>query len=139
MAGCAGRRQGIAAELPRKAPKQERPLRHGAHFWLTDGHRVLLRRRPPHGLLGGMTELPGTPWRAERWPAADALLHAPMPAAWRPAGEVRHGFTHFELHIALFAAEVQSIGGDGFLHPLDALDAAALPSLMRKCVAAVRA
>ena len=135
--GCAARRQGIAAELPRKAPKPARPLRHGAHFFLTDGHHVLLRRRPPRGLLGGMSELPGTPWRAQRWDAAEALAHAPMPAAWRPAGEVRHGFTHFELHIALFAARVERIEGDGFLQAVAALDAAALPSVMMKCVAAV--
>ena len=139
LPGCAARRRGIAAELPRKAPKAARPLRHGAHFWLTDGRHVLLRRRPPRGLLGGMTELPGTPWRAESWSPADALAHAPMPATWRPAGEVRHGFTHFELHLALFAARVERIAGDGFLHPLDALEMAALPSLMRKCVAAVTA
>ena len=136
--GCAGHRGGIAGDLPRRAPKALRPLRFGAHFWLTDGHNVLLRRRPPRGLLGGMTELPGTPWRAERWSPAEAFAHAPMAAAWRPAGEVRHGFTHFQLHIALFAAVVERIEGEGFRHPLDALDAAALPSLMRKCVAAVR-
>ncbi len=134
MAGCVGRRKGIAAELPRKSPKPARPLRHGAHFWLTDGPHVLLRRRPPRGLLGGMTELPGTPWRAERWSQADAFVHAPMPAAWQPAGMVRHGFTHFELHIALFIARVDKIEGEGFLHPVDSLAAAALPSLMRKCV-----
>ena len=98
---------------------------------------MLLRRRPPRGLLGGMTELPGTPWRAERWGAAEVLAHAPMPAAWRPAGEVRHGFTHFELHIAVFSACVARIEGEGFLHPVDALAEAALPSVMRKCVAAV--
>ena len=138
LAGCAGRRRGIAAELPRKAPKAARKLRHGGHFWLTDGRHVLLRRRPPRGLLGGMTELPGTPWRAEPWSRADILVHAPMPADWRPAGEVRHGFTHFELHIALFAARVERIEGEGFLHSVDALDAAALSSLMQKCVSLLR-
>jgi A/G-specific adenine glycosylase len=138
MGGCSGRRGGIAGDLPRRAPKALRPLRSGAHFWLTDGRNVLLRRRPPRGLLGGMTELPGTPWRAERWSPAEAFAHAPMAAVWRAAGEVRHGFTHFQLHIAVFAAVVERIEGDGFLHPLDALDAVALPSLMRKCVAAVR-
>ncbi|MBX6747845.1 MAG: A/G-specific adenine glycosylase, partial [Acetobacteraceae bacterium] len=57
---CAARRRGIQAELPRKAPKRARPLRHGAHFLLTDaGGRLLLRRRPPRGMLGGMLELPG--------------------------------------------------------------------------------
>jgi A/G-specific adenine glycosylase len=138
--GCAGRRQGIAAGLPRKAPKPVRPLRYGAHFWLLDTQeKVLLRRRPPRGLLGGMTELPGTPWRAARWSEAEALAHAPMAAPWRPAGEVRHGFTHFELHLALFSATVARIDADGFLCDAGSLDDEALPSLMRKCVAVARA
>ncbi len=132
---CAGRRAGIAADLPRRAPKRLRPLRHGAHFWLTDAAgNVLLRQRPPHGLLGGMTELPGTAWRDAAWPAEEALLHAPMHADWRPAGQVRHGFTHFELHLDLFAARVDRIDAEGFLRPVTALADAALPSVMRKCV-----
>ena len=135
VAGCAGRQQGIAAELPRKAPKRPRPLRHGAHFWLVDGAgRVLLRRRPPHGLLGGMTELPGSPWRAESWDGEEWRAHVPMPAEWQPAGEVRHGFTHFVLRIALYAAAVRHIEAVGFLRPVAALDDEALPSVMRKCV-----
>ena len=70
---------------------------------------MLLRRRPPEGLLGGMTELPGTDWRADPWVAAEALRLAPMPADWQPAGQVRHGFTHFELTLDLFAARVARI------------------------------
>jgi A/G-specific adenine glycosylase len=132
---CAARRLGIAASLPRKAPKKLRPVRLGVHFWLTDhAGNVLLRRRPPSGLLGGMTELPGTPWRTEPWPLNEALSHAPMQAEWRAAGQVRHGLTHFELTIDLFAARVATIEADGFLRPAAALDDAALPSVMRKCV-----
>jgi len=137
---CAGRKAGIAAALPRRAPKRERPLRMGAHFWVTDASgNVLLRRRPASGLLGGMTELPGTPWRAEAWPREEALAHAPIRAAWQPAGQVRHGFTHFELQIDLFAASVPIIAADGFLLPRSALGDAALPSVMRKCIRAVMA
>ncbi|MBN8875282.1 MAG: A/G-specific adenine glycosylase [Rhodospirillales bacterium] len=132
---CAAQRLGIAETLPRKAPKPERPLRRGVHFWVTDGiGQVLLRRRPGSGLLGGMTELPGTPWREAPWTAQEALDHAPIAADWRPAGQVRHGFTHFELILDLFAAEVPVIDAEGFLHPVDALGDAALPSVMRKCV-----
>jgi A/G-specific adenine glycosylase len=139
MRACAGRRRGIAPDLPRKAPKPARPVRHGVHFWLQDaGGHVLLRRRPPKGLLGGMIELPGTPWRAERWNAHEALAHAPMPASWRDAGAVRHGFTHFELHLALYAAIVPRIDGDGFVRPVTTLAGEALPSLMRKCVLALQ-
>ena len=134
---CAARAQGIAADLPRKAPKRVRPLRHGVHFWLTDAQgNVLLRRRPPRGLLGAMTELPGTPWRDTPWAEAEALAHAPMPADWRRAGTAQHGFTHFELTIAVYAAKVPIISADGFLRPAHALADEALPSVMRKCVAA---
>jgi A/G-specific adenine glycosylase len=132
---CTARIQGIAAELPRREAKKLRPIRHGVHFWLTDASgNVLLRRRVAKGLLGGMTELPGTDWRAEPWTQAEALTAAPQPSDWRPAGQVRHGFTHFELIIELFAAQVPAIEADGFLRPIDALAEEALPSVMRKCV-----
>jgi A/G-specific adenine glycosylase len=140
IGSCASRRQGIQASLPRKSPKKERPVRYGVHFWLTDDRRtVLLRTRPYKGLLGGMTELPGTPWRDTPWTTDEALTAAPMQLAplelvWRGAGQVRHGFTHFELVLDVLAAHVPVIEGDGFAHALDALDDAALPSVMRKCV-----
>jgi A/G-specific adenine glycosylase len=135
MEPCVARRLGIAAKLPRRAPKKQRPLRHGVHFWLTDPQgNVLLRRRPESGLLGGMIELPGTSWRDAMWTEDEAIALAPMPVDWRPAGQVRHGFTHFQLTIDLFAAQVTTIEGTGFLHPRARLSEVALPSVMRKCV-----
>ncbi len=135
MGACRAQREGIAGELPRKAARKPRPRRFGAHFWLQDAAgQVLLRRRPPQGLLGGMTELPGTPWRAGPWPEPEALAAAPMAAAWRRAGQVLHGLTHFELSLDVYAARVPSIEADGFLRPAGALAAEALPSVMRKCI-----
>jgi A/G-specific adenine glycosylase len=140
IASCAARRLGIQASLPRKSPKKDRPVRYGVHFWLTDDRQtVLLRTRPYKGLLGGMTELPGTPWRDTPWTIDEALTVAPMQLApikpaWRAAGQVRHGFTHFELILEVLAAHVPAIEADGFAQALDALDDAALPSVMRKCV-----
>jgi len=136
--GCAGHAAGIAETLPRKAAKKPRPQRYGAHFWLTDAAgRVLLRRRPAAGLLGGMTELPGTVWRNEPWSRAAALAAAPMPAEWHDLGLVRHGFTHFTLDITLYAAAVPAIAlpvaSSGFLRSPASLAAEALPSVMRKC------
>ena len=130
---CAANNLGIAEGLPRKRPKPKRPVRHGAAFWLTDAAgRVLLRKRAPRGLLGGMTELPGTEWRGEAW---NAIPEAPMAAPWRAAGQVVHVFTHFELRLEVYVAQVETITADGFLVAVDQLAAAALPSLMRKCVA----
>jgi len=136
IAACEARRLGIQASLPRKMPKKDRPVRYGVHFWLTDEQgRVLLRTRPYKGLLGGMTELPGTDWRDSPWTVQEALSVQPMELDWRGAGQVRHGFTHFELIIDVLAARVPRIDPTaGFAHPLDALDDAALPSVMRKCV-----
>jgi A/G-specific adenine glycosylase len=134
---CAAEAAGVAETLPRKAPKPARPLRHGTHFLLRDpAGRVLLRRRPPKGLLGGMLEVPGTPWRDARWPRAEALRYAPLPARWRLLpGTARHGFTHFELEMALYAATppdaaAVAIPAGEWLPLADALRA--LPSVMRR-------
>ena len=135
VAACQARRLGIAADLPRRSPKKLRPVRYGVHFWLTDDRdRVLLRRRPTKGLLGGMTELPGTAWRAAPWTVAEALHFAPIATDWRAVGQVRHGFTHFELILDILVAQVPCLAGEGLVQPLAALDDAALPSVMRKCV-----
>ena len=64
----------------------------------------------------------------------EALPLAPMSAAWRPAGQVRHGFTHFQLTIDLLAARVTQIEAAGFARPIAKLADEALPSVMRKCV-----
>lgn len=134
--GCRARAAGIAPDLPRKAPRAERPLRHGAQFWLQDtAGQVLLRRRPPSGLLGGMLELPGAPWRPEPWPEPDALLHAPQPAHWRFCGTAEHGFTHFQLRMDVYAATVPAIMAEGLVRPVAGLDGEALPTVMRRCVA----
>ncbi|HWT09291.1 MAG TPA: NUDIX domain-containing protein, partial [Roseomonas sp.] len=124
-----------AADLPRKSPKAARPLRHGAHFLLTDGQgRILLRRRPEKGLLGGMLEVPGTPWRAGTpWTEAEAIAHAPVAARWRTVpGTARHGFTHFELEMILFAAPLpRGAVPEGEWQPPEAARVA-VPSVMRR-------
>jgi A/G-specific adenine glycosylase len=135
MSDCAGRRAGLADALPRRAAKRERPQRHGVHFWLADHDgNVLLRRRPQEGLLGGMTELPGTDWLETPWETNQALPFAPMAADWRPVGQVRHGFTHFTLTIELLAGDVARIEAPGMVRPIASLADEALPSVMRKCV-----
>jgi len=132
---CRGRAAGAPERLPVKAPRRTRPVRHGAHFVLesADG-AVLLRRRPPKGLLGGMLELPGTPWRDAVWTDTEAVSHAPQPAAWRLLGKAEHGFTHFVLVIDVYAARVAVIAADGMATPVAALPGAALPTVMRRCV-----
>ena len=128
---CAAASSGRAEALPARREKPERPLRHGIAFWLTrkDG-AVLLRRRAEKGLLGGMTEIPSTPWRATPWSLAEALLAAPAAVAWSPLpGTVRHGFTHFLLDLMVVAGTGVA---DGIWSPVEQLGDHALPTLMKK-------
>ena len=131
---CQGRLQGIAEDLPNFVPKKARPQRHGLAFWVErDDGAVLLRRRPEEGLLGGMLEVPSTPWRDETWSLDDALPHAPLEAEWRLMnGVVRHGFTHFALDFRVAAATVGSGQGDWYRPGTD--ENLALPTMTAKII-----
>ena len=135
---CLARNRGSAEQLPRKAEKRARPLKRGAAFVARDKTgAVLLIKRPEKGLLGGMLEPPLGPWNASFPSADDALSQAPFRADWKKrAGFVRHGFTHFELEIEVYAASLPRrppVTGT-WVSP-DELGSVALPTVMRKIVA----
>jgi len=134
---CLARRRGIQEELPVKAPKMARPLKRGAAFVARDRTgAVLLVKRPDKGLLASMLEPPLGPW-AEAFPSkTSALRQAPFPADWRKrSGLVRHGFTHFELEIEVYAAEIaKRPKGPGQWISSERLREVALPTVMRKIV-----
>jgi A/G-specific adenine glycosylase len=140
-AACRSRAQGIAEELPRRRAKGAKPVRRGVAFWLVrqDG-AVLLRRRPEHGLLAGMMEVPSTPWRERPWSDGEARRAAPMPARWRALpGLVHHSFTHFHLELAVLAGEARADSVEvGEWFALEALGTLALPTLMKKVIAHAR-
>jgi A/G-specific adenine glycosylase len=138
---CLAARQGIAATLPVKAPKKDRPVRRGTAFVaIREDGAVLLRRRPPKGLLGGMLEVPSTEWSpGSANCAAPADGNAPVPAEWRrTGGTVSHTFTHFHLELAVYRARNVAAGGipQGCAwYARAVLGDEALPSLMRKVLA----
>ena len=137
---CTARARGLAAELPRRLPRKARPLRRGLVFWAVrrDG-AVLLRRRPENGLLGGMIEVPSTPWESTRWTLAKARAHAPLEAEWRRLkGVVQHGFTHFELELGVLVASAkgEAVADGQWCQPED-FAAQALPTLTKKVVSHV--
>lgn len=149
---CAAHARGMAAALPARAPKPERPVRFGAVFVAirADG-AALLRRRPPKGLLGGMLEVPGTEWTEASETAeakcltassetTDMLNQAPIVGAWQfVSGEVTHTFTHFHLRLAVFRADGISQHAPAPSNcqwmPRARLANEALPSVMRKVLA----
>lgn len=142
---CAANARGLAELLPVKAQKMARPSRYGVAFLVQrDDGAVLLRQRPEAGLLGGMLEVPSTPWGDTPPLKKEALRAAPVTTSWMPvAGTVVHVFTHFRLELVVYRALV----------PVDAsftlwaeqercrwvqrrdLHAQALPSVMKKVIA----
>ncbi len=137
---CEGRRAGIAESLPRKAPKKARPHRYGVAFWAVrpDG-RVLLRRRPEKGLLGGMMEVPSTDWREAAWSLDEACKAAPLAADWRALdGAVHHVFTHFSLELTVLAGETGAAATEGIWVDPAEFAGHALPTVMKKVVRLAR-
>lgn len=128
---CRGRLSGRAEELPKKLPKQKKPVRLGTVFV---GRRIdgawLVEKRPDSGLLGGMLGWPGSPWDETQ-----TLPDPPMRGEWKELkGEVRHTFTHFHLRLSVQRATLPMDREPkrGFFVPAETFDPSALPTVMRK-------
>jgi A/G-specific adenine glycosylase len=138
---CVARAQATQETFPRKLAKKTGDLRRGAAFVVTRGDELLVRTRPEKGLLGGMTEVPGSEWRAAQDDRA-ALKAAPAikgVSRWhRKTGVVTHVFTHFPLELVVYTAQVpaRSRSPEGMRWvPIATLAGEALPNLMRKVIA----
>jgi A/G-specific adenine glycosylase len=138
---CAARARGDQETFPRKLAKKTGALRHGAAFVVTRGDELLVRSRPEKGLLGGMTEVPGSDWLAAQDDKA-ALKQAPAlngASRWhRKTGVVTHVFTHFPLELIVYTTKVpartRAPAGMRWV-PIATLAGEALPNVMRKVVA----
>jgi A/G-specific adenine glycosylase len=138
---CAAYARGDQETFPRKTPKKTGELRRGAAFVVTRGDQLLVRTRAEKGLLGGMTEVPGSDWLSgqldsvarQQAPALEAL------SRWhRAAGMVTHVFTHFPLQLVVYTATVpaNTRAPDGMRWvPVATLKDEALPNVMRKVIA----
>jgi A/G-specific adenine glycosylase len=131
--GCAATKTGNPTLYPIKPAKTERPVRRGHAYVMLDADGdVYLQSRPTRGLLGGMTEVPGSDW-AEALPAAAYPAHGD----WRHRGQVVHVFTHFRLELEVWSASVvPDAMDDGWWAEPRALKGEALPTLFRKVLAA---
>ena len=139
--GCVARTQGDQETYPRKAAKKAGALRRGAAFVVTRGDELLVRTRIESGLLGGMTEVPGSSWLAAQ-DDKTALKQAPEVkgvARWhRKPGVVTHVFTHFPLELVVYTAQARpraaAPAGMRWV-PIATLQGEALPNVMRKAIA----
>ena len=138
---CVSHARGDQETFPRKAAKKTGALRRGAAFVVRRGDELLVRTRPEKGLLGGMTEVPGSDWLAVQ-DDKTALKQAPVlkdTARWhRKVGVVTHVFTHFPLELVVYtatvAARARAPKGMRWV-PVATLRDEALPNVMRKVIA----
>jgi len=132
---CCAYAAGNPERFPQKSAERERPLKRGAAFVARDASgAILLVKRPERGLLGGMLQPPLGPWTLAFPGADEAIAQAPFAAEWkRRTGFVKHGFTHFELEVEVWRADLKRRNGYGglWIHPRD-FHTVALPTVMRK-------
>jgi A/G-specific adenine glycosylase len=103
--GCVAKRDGRQGELPERRAKAAVPSRRATFVLISDGRRLLLERRPPVGLWGGLLVPPeGEPAEV----AARFGLALGEPQALPP---LQHAFTHFRLTLEPVLCRADSQAG----------------------------
>jgi A/G-specific adenine glycosylase len=137
-AQCRAHREGNPEHYPIKLPKTGKPQRYGTIFWAEREGQVLLVRRPPRGLLGGMRALPTGPWTD----SPPGLSDPPFSSDWHMLGDtIDHVFTHFRLELALAVASADRHSGNGIgdeWWPIADIESAGLPTVFAKAARASR-
>ena len=143
---CVARRDGRVGELPTPRPKKTVPRRSARYAIIIHDSAVLLERRPPAGIWGGLLtppEIPPTEHDISAWAQQRFGL------ACSPAGalsSLTHTFTHFVLdlqpvllHATTSTCTLTADNGALRWHALPDLADAALPAPMRKILDALAA
>jgi A/G-specific adenine glycosylase len=130
---CRAQAQGDPERFPLRGARKERPEKFSVVFLLRRGDgAILFRRRPDKEILGGMIELPSSPWTPQPLDPAAALPFAPVEADWRAVpGTVRHVFTHLALNATVLTGSIGD-GESGLWCPPDQFADLALPTLTRR-------
>lgn len=105
---CKARAEGDPQRYPTPRPKRVRPIRRTEVAVIRDpGGLLLLTRRPPTGVWAGLFGFPELPENLtiETW-CRDQL--GVVPRQVTPLAVVSHGFTHFELQIVPWLAELKA-------------------------------
>ena len=104
---CLAHRQGLAGELPVRRIKKAVPRRHQAALLVRLQDRMLVSRRPPEGLLGGLWEFPVVD--LAKMQVGETGVHMlqndlGLPGNPEHIGTIHHAYSHFKL-----ALEVHSL------------------------------
>ena len=106
--GCAARLRPNPADLPVKPAKTAKPVRQGEIYVITHPkNQILMTRRPPSGLLGGMMCLPSSGWDKSH---QDQVLMVALGNSRkiRLSQGFSHIFTHFRADMEIFHIQVNA-------------------------------
>jgi A/G-specific adenine glycosylase len=109
VADCAAHAQGRVSDFPGKKPRKTTPVRQTQMLLVTDADgAVLLQRRPPSGIWGGLLSLPEIPQEADvaQWCKTHLGCVIEEQERW-PV--LRHTFSHFHLDISPVRVRLASI------------------------------
>jgi A/G-specific adenine glycosylase len=138
---CVARRRGTIGRLPAPRPRKSLPQRSTHMLVLLHAGQVLLEKRAPSGIWGGLWSLPEVAFSediaalcAQRY-GAEIATHAVLPA-------VAHSFTHFKLAIephrlGVARVEPRAAAPGAMWMPLEDALGAALPAPVRRILAAL--
>jgi A/G-specific adenine glycosylase len=112
---CLARARGTQAERPRPRPARPRPHYDIGVGLIWRGGRVLLSKRPPEGLLGGLWEFPGGKREPGETPVAAMVREVREELGVEVAPEekiaaIDHAYSHFE--ITLHAYRCRHVDGE---------------------------
>lgn len=107
---CAAHRAGTVQDYPAPAPRKTLPVRVTCMLMIRNGERVLLRRRPPVGVWGGLWGFPecASEHEATAWCRTALGVEIAIETPWP---RVRHTFSHFHLDIAPIPARIVGASG----------------------------
>jgi A/G-specific adenine glycosylase len=140
-ASCSALRRGQVAELPARRAPRELPLRRAAVLVLQSGDSVLLEKRPPAGIWGGLWCLPELPAGADLASFVQTRFGCAVEDA-RALPLMRHSFTHFRLdisplHVTLRAIVARAEDAVDAWHPLAGIQGIAAPAPVKRILRAL--
>ncbi|HEX8980154.1 MAG TPA: A/G-specific adenine glycosylase [Parasulfuritortus sp.] len=137
---CIAQSEGRVTELPSPRPRKDLPDKATAMLVLLHAGEILLEKRPPNGIWGGLWSLPECPLEADPVRAAHELGYAASDLGDLP--ELGHTFSHFRLRIlprrlAVAQRPTATAEAGRVWLPLADAEQAALPTPIRKIIAAL--
>lgn len=124
--------------FPEKKPKKQKPLKQTLMMLYRNQNQVLLWRRPPSGIWGGLWSLPEVDAVDEIGPWQDRVLLARQESVAITDNMLRHQFTHFNLDISVATIELSALpeqiadNDDIVFVAINRLSAYGLPTPVRK-------